>query len=156
MFQAEPSITHVPALREQVVAVLESINQPQVSVPGRAVEPVLGQLCGIRNPNGTFSIYIALHFPKSGENVIYVHPRRQLSREEYRAAEVEGVHFLESMGFMLDNLNFTKLSPEMQEQALRRIPLFRPTSPPAAPSPAPGAVPTAADTARLARLLASF
>ena len=162
MFTPEPSLAFVPALREQVVAVVESINQPQVSVPGRPAQPVVGHLCGVRNANGTFSIYVGVHLPKTGENVVYVHEWRQLSVEQYREVEVEGLQFLESMGFMLDNLNFRNLSPEVQEQTLRRIPLFSPPRAPASASaPGPGAAPAAtpapaADPARLARLLASF
>ena len=153
-FKPEPSIAWVPVTKEQLVAVVESINQPQISIPGKASQQVLGQLAGVRNPNGTFSIYVGLHLPKAGENVVYVHDRKQLTVDEYRAVEVEGLHFLESMGFMLDNLNFRNLSPEVQEQTLKRIPLFsqpRPGEAPAAP-----VRPAAGDPARVARFLASF
>jgi hypothetical protein len=162
VFSPEPSLAFLPAAREQVVALVESINQPQVSVPGRPAQPVVGHLCGLRNGNGSFSIYVGLHLPKTGENVVYVHDRRQLTVDQYREVEVEGLQFLESMGFMLDNLNFRNLTPDVQDQTIRRIPLF---SPPRAPAPAtaaaPGAAPAAtpaptADPARLARLLASF
>lgn len=157
MFKPEPSITWVPAKREQVVAVVESINQPQVSIPGKASQQVFGHLVGIRNANGTFSIYVALHLPKSGENVVYVSERRQLTVEEYREVEIEGLQFLESMGFMLDNLNFRNLAPEGQEQTLKRIPLFSQQRPPAAAAvPAASAGPGGADPARVARLLTSF
>jgi hypothetical protein len=157
VFKPEPSITHLPVTREQVVAIVESINQPQVSIPGKASQTVLGHLCGVRNPNNTFSIFVGLHLPKTGENVLYVHDRRQLSVEEYRDVEVEGLHFLESMGFMLDNLNFRNLAAQMQEQTLQRIPLFSPPRAPAlaAPAPAAGAKP-GPDPVRVARLLASF
>ncbi len=154
MFRPEPSITHVPATADQVVAIIESINQPQVSVPGKPVQTVTGHLLGVRNPGGTFSIYVALYLPKSGENVVYVHSRRQLTLEEYRDVEVEGLQFLESMGFMLDNLNFRNLSPEVQDRTLKRIPLFSEPRAPAAPAPA--AAPAAQDPTRLGRLLASF
>jgi hypothetical protein len=157
VFKPEPSITWVPAAREQVVAVVESINQPQVSIPGKASQQVFGHLVGIRNGNGTFSIYVALYLPKSGENVVYVHDRRQLTVEEYRDVEIEALHFLESMGFMLDNLNFRNLGPQVQDETLRRIPLFSEPRPPgevAAPSPASRA--GAPEPARVARLLASF
>jgi hypothetical protein len=175
VFRPEPSIGHLPVLREQVVAIVESINQPQVSVPGKPSQTVFGHLCGVRNGNGTFSIYVGLHLVKSGENVVYVNDRPQLTLEEYRGVEVEGLHFLESMGFMLDNLNFRGLSPEMQEQTFRRIALFHPPRPPApapAPTPVAAAAPVAAapatltpppaaapqappDLGRLARFLAS-
>ncbi|MCM2333176.1 MAG: hypothetical protein NDI82_04425 [Anaeromyxobacteraceae bacterium] len=154
MFTPDPSIAFVPATREQVVAVIEGINQPQVSIPGKAPQGVSGHLCGVRNANGTFSIYVALHLPKSGENVVYLHPRRQVGADEYREVQEEGLHFLESMGFMLDNLNYRNMAPAMQDATLKRIPLFSPPRPPGAP-----AAPTAdgaAEAARVARLLASF
>ncbi len=157
MFKPEPGITHVPATREQVVAIVESINQPQVSIPGTPPQAVSGPLVGVRNPNATFSIFVALHLPKSGENVVYVHDRKQLGVEEYREVEIEGLQFLESMGFMLDNLNFRNLGAEAQAQTLRRIPLFSPPRPPSAtPTPVAGAKAAGPDPARLARLLASF
>lgn len=152
MFQPEPSLTWIPAVREQIVAVVESINQPQVSIPGKPSQQVFGHLVGMRNGNGTFSIYVALHLPKSGENVVYCHARRQLTVEEYRQVEVEGLQFLESMGFMLDNLNFRNLSAEVQDRTMKRIPLF---SEPRAATAAPAA-PAAHDPSRLGRLLASF
>jgi hypothetical protein len=89
--------------------------------------------------------------------VVYVHDRAQLAVEDYRDAEVEGLNFLESMGFMLDNLNFRNLTPEMQSRTFERIPLFHPPRPPgsaAAPASAGPAQP-APDLARLARFLAS-
>jgi len=134
MFHPEPSLTWVPATREQVVAIIEGINQPQVSITGKPPQTVTGHLCALRNANGTFSIYVALHVPRTGENVVYVHDRRQMTLEEYRDIEIEGLQFLESMGFMLDNLNFRNLAPEMQEQTVRRIPLFGGRPEPVAPA----------------------
>jgi hypothetical protein len=180
VFRPEPSISHLPVVKEQVVAIIESINQPQISVPGKTSQLVTSHLCGVRNPNGSFSIYVGLHLTKTGENVIYVSERAQLSVEEYREVEVEGLHFLESMGFMLDNLNFRNLSPDVQDQTFKRIPVFHPPRPPAPPAPAaapaatatpapaaPGVAPAPAaapapqpsappvDLGRLARLLSS-
>jgi len=157
VFQPDPSLTWIPAARDSVVAIVESINQPQVSIPGKASQQVFGHLVGVRNPNQTFSIYVALHLPKSGENVVYVHGRRQLTVEEYRDVEVEGLQFLESMGFMLDNLNFRNLAPDVQEKTLQRIPLFSQPRPAAeGAGPAGAAKPAASDPARVARLLSSF
>ncbi len=157
MFQPDPSLPFVRATREQVVALVESINQPQVSIPGKTSQAVQGYLCGLRNPNGTFSILVSLFLPKTGENVVYFHDRRQVSLEEYRDAEIEGLQFLESMGFMLDNLNFRNLAPAAQESTLKRVPVFSPPRPPPAqPQAAPEARAAASGSARLARFLASF
>ena len=154
MFTPEPSIQYVPATRDQVVALIEGINTPQVSIPGKAPQGVTGVLCALRNANGTFSVVVALHLPRSGENVVYLHEQRQVAAEAYRAVQDEGLHFLESMGFMLDNLNFRNLAADQQDATMKRLPLFSPPS-------AHGAVPSAERAAalqatRLARLLASF
>jgi hypothetical protein len=157
VFKPDPSIQFVQATRDQVVALVESINQPQVSIPGKTSQAVQGYLCGLRNPNGTFSILVSLFLPKAGENVVYVHDRRQLSLEDYRQVEIEGLQFLESMGFMLDNLNFRNLAPAQQEATLKRVPVFSPPRPPAAPTPAPPTARTSAPApAPLARFLGSF
>ncbi len=153
MFEPQASLTHLSAPREQVVAVMEGINQPQVSVPGRPPQPVSCHLVGLRAADGTLAIVVALHLPRTGENVVYLHAQRRLTVEQYREVEAEGVQFLESMGFMLDNLNFRNLDPAQQEQVLRRIPLL---APPGASAPAAAAPASAPDPARLARLLASF
>ena len=112
MFQPEEGITHVPVTKEQIVAIVESINQPQVSIPGKSPQQVEGWLVGIRNANGTFSIFVGLHLTKTGENVVYLHEDRHVAVEAYRDLEIEGLHFLESMGFMLDNLNFRDLAAD--------------------------------------------
>jgi hypothetical protein len=156
VFKPEPSIAWVPAVREQVIAIVESINQPQVSVPGKEPQQVSGHLVGLRNGNGTLSIYVGIHLPQSGENVVYVHDRRQLTAEEYRDVEAEGLHFLESMGFMLDNLNFQNLSRDVQEDTLRRVALLSQPRPRGEPSAARAGGASGPDAARLARLLASF
>lgn len=158
MFKPDPDIQYIPATREQVVAVVESINQPPVSLPGRPAQPVTGHLCGIRNGNGTFSIFVVLNVPRTGENVVYVHDRRAIDVEGYREVEIEGLQFLESMGFMLDNLNFRNLAAAVQDETLSRIPFFSPPRPPAAAPPAGADARPAApgDAARAARLLGSF
>jgi hypothetical protein len=155
VFTPEPSISFVPATREQVVAIIEAINQPQVSIPGKQPQAVQGVLCSLRNANATFSIVVALYLPRTGENVVYLHEKRQLAAEEFREVQEEGLHFLESMGFMLDNLNFRNMAPALQEETLKRLPLFSSPRQPAGAVAA--AVPGgAAESIRMARLLSSF
>jgi hypothetical protein len=86
-------------------------------------------------------VYVSLHLPASGENVVYVHEPHELGADADTAAAREGLAFLESMGFMLDDLQFPNLAPEKQDEILRRTPLFtapagdaRQASPPKAPS----------------------
>jgi hypothetical protein len=151
VFRPDASLRQLTATREQVVAVVESINQPQISIPGRASQAVQAHLVGLRNANGSFSLYVGLHLKQSGESVVYSHERRELPVEAYRDVETEGLQFLESMGFMLDNTHFRNQASEAQEQILRRVPLF------SRPRPAAGGAPGEARSGprqALARLLA--
>jgi hypothetical protein len=149
VFEPDPSIRFIPATREQVVALVESINQPQVSIPGKEPQTVQGFLCGLRNQSGSFSIFVSLFLPRTGENVVYANDKREVGMEEYRDVEIKGLHFLESMGFMLDNLNFRNLGQEQQVETLKRVPLFH------EPRPVDGAGSDARKIERIARLLAS-
>ncbi|HET7754613.1 MAG TPA: hypothetical protein VFK85_11950 [Anaeromyxobacteraceae bacterium] len=151
MFRPEPRIAFLPALREQVSALLESINQPQIQIPGRAAQAAIGHLCGVRNGNGTSSVYVSLHLPATGENVVYVHEPHDLDPAAYAEAERDGLAFLESMGFMLDDLQFENLAPDAQAETLRRVPLF------AAPAAAPSAsTPPPKEPSAMARLLSNL
>ncbi|MBI5070273.1 MAG: hypothetical protein HZB56_18715 [Deltaproteobacteria bacterium] len=145
-------MTHVPASRDQVVAVVESINQPQISIPTKVPQAAQAHLVGLRNGNGTFSIYVGLFLRQTGENVIYSHDRREIPVESYPELEHEALQFLESMGFMLDNTHFRNQAPEAQEQILRRVPIF------SRPRPAAAAAGEAKSGPRqaLARLLAGI
>lgn len=153
MFRPDPTLTHVPATRERVVALIESINQPQISIPTKPPQAVQAHLAALRNAGGTFSVYVGLYLRQSGENVIYAHDRREVPVEAYPEVELEGLQFLESMGFMLDNTNFRNLAPEAQEQTIRRVPMF---FRPAPQAPAAAEDSKASPRQALARLLAGF
>jgi hypothetical protein len=150
MFRPEPRIPYLPVSREQVSALIEGINQPQIQIPGRAAQPAVGHLCSVKNGNGTCSVYVSLHLPASGENVVYVHDPHELTPDAYAEAEHEGLSFLESMGFMLDDLQFRKLAPQAQDETLRRIPLFT------APASAQKADAPPKEPSALARLLSNL
>ncbi|GEJ58072.1 hypothetical protein [Anaeromyxobacter diazotrophicus] len=148
MFQPDESLGYLPASREQVVSLLESINQPQISIPGKAAQTAQAYLCGLRNADGSFAVFASLFLSAAGENVIYAHAPPRLPGGQYAAAESEGRQFLESMGFILDDLNFRGMAPEQQALAMERVPLF--SAPRAAPAD------RVTSPAALARLLASF
>lgn len=131
MLKVDPSLNHIPARREHVVALYESINQPLVNIPGHGTAPTYAFILGTRNDQGRLTVFVYLHQQKTGAVVVYVCEPRGLSREQYRAEEAEAVRFVESMGFLVDNVHFPTLPPHEQDAVVQRTPLFRP---PAAPS----------------------
>jgi hypothetical protein len=154
MFSIEAKLTHLPATREQVVAVLESINQPHVVLPGKAPQSAQAYVCGLRNQNASFSVFVYLLLKQTQEPVVYLGKDRQFPLEHYRQAEADAITFVESMGFMMENTHFRNQPPDAQEELLKRIPAFNPPVAPGAtggPGEAKGE-----DGDRLARLLAAF
>jgi hypothetical protein len=155
VYQIDPKLKSLSPGREQIVAVVESINQPQVIIPGRGPQAAQAFVAGLRNPNATFSIYIYLWLAQSKEAVIYSYHLPQFALEDYREAEAEALHFVESMGFMMENLNFRNLSAEAQKEVFERVPVFAAPRPTTEPPVEEASIVDDADQ-KLARLLAAF
>jgi hypothetical protein len=155
VYQIDPKLKSLSPSRDQIVAVVESINQPQVIIPGRGPQAAQAYVAGLRNPNASFSIYIYLWLAQSKEAVIYSYHLPQFALEDYREAEAEALHFVESMGFMMENLNFRNLSADGQKEVFERVPVFSP--PQRTPEPPAQKTKTIDDTdQKVARLLAAF
>lgn len=129
MLKVDPTLDHVPAKREHVIALFESINQPLVNIPRFGTAPTGAFILGTRNDAGHYTAFVYLYQSETKAVVVYVSEPRQLTTEQYRAEEAESVRFVESMGFMIDNVHFPTLAPPEQEAVMGRIPMFRPPGP---------------------------
>ena len=84
---------------QSVVAVIESINIPNISIPEIGTEPTKAYLVGCRTPGGGAAIFCYL-------------------------LESASIQFVESMGFLLDNLNFLGRSSDEQQLLIKTLPFF--------------------------------
>jgi hypothetical protein len=76
--------------------------------------------------------------------------------EKYRAQEEEALAFVESMGFMMDPINFQGLNAAAQVELLRTLPLFKKDLQPSAPAPQAEVKPVSALAKVIGRILSSF
>lgn len=125
MFIPAPDLSQVPASPESLVAVIESINTPNVVLPGQDAEPTHAYIAGLRNPDASFSIYIYLLQTQSLRPAVYAFEPRSIPLAQYPEVEAEALQFVESMGFMLDNLNFRRLPAEEQQSTFKRLACFK-------------------------------
>ncbi len=126
MYELLDQVHHLEVTRENVVAIIESINRPMVAASGRSLEPAKSYIVGMRNAtSGQFAIYIYLHLTDSNDSLIYLHDPAEIPMESYHEQELEALAFVESMGFMVDNVNFRSLSPEQQDHLLQTLPVFQ-------------------------------
>jgi hypothetical protein len=95
-----------------------------VAAANKPLEPAKAYIVGVRNPSGLFSIYVYLHLLQSKECLIYLHDPTEIPMESYHDTEVEALQFVESMGFMVDNLNFRQMAPEQQQALMDSMPVF--------------------------------
>ncbi|MBN2359710.1 MAG: hypothetical protein JXR83_09660 [Deltaproteobacteria bacterium] len=124
MFKLAPELRSVAAPVDRIVSVIEGLNTPNVVIPGYDSEPTRCCVVGVRNPEGTFDILIHLFQPESQHLAIYASEPRAVPLAHFAMIEAEAVQFVESMGFMVDNLNFRKLPPEKQAEIMARLPVF--------------------------------
>jgi hypothetical protein len=123
VFAIDERLRGLPAGREQVVALFQSLNQPHLAIPGKQAGPAQGFIVCIRGANG-FAVFVYLYLPESVDCAVYSTGRRNLTVEEYEQEESDALAFLESMAFMVDNLNFRALPLERQEELIRTLPVF--------------------------------
>lgn len=154
MFAADPRIRCLPAQRERIVAIHTSVNRPPLTLPGKPNQPVQATVVGISS-GSLFGVFVHLFLTQSLEAIVYVDAARAtVQADGYRSLEEDGIAFVESLGFIMESLNYRDMSAEEQGQALKTLPCFlqdfsqlaRPGKKEAPDSP----------QLRLARLVAAF
>lgn len=124
MFSIDERIRGLPATRDQVVALHQSLNQPNLAVPGRHAGPSQAFILGLRGAQG-YAVFVYLYMPDSAQCAVYVSDQRVVRPEAYEQEESEAHAFVESMGFMMDNLNFRGRPVDEQEFLLKSLPVFQ-------------------------------
>jgi len=123
VFTIDTKLRGVPVYRDQVISLFESTNSPHLAIPGKQAGPSQAFLLGLRGASG-FAIFVYLYLPESADCAIYISDQRINNAEEYHSAELDAIAFVESMGFILGNMNFRALSPADQDELLRTQPPF--------------------------------
>jgi hypothetical protein len=124
VFTIDERFRGLPAAREQVIVLYQSINSPHLAIPGKPAGPAQAFILGLRGPGG-FAVFIYLYLAEAQDCAVYVPGRRNASPEEFQQDESEALGFVESMGFMMDNLNYRGLAAEQQDELLRTLPVFQ-------------------------------
>lgn len=110
----------VPARR--VLRLHRSLNRIQVALPGFPSQEATAYLCGFSSGQGV-RVAAVLELHVSRRLAVYLNDQGEVADRKAGAVFSEGVGFAESMGFMLDDLNFQKLPPEEREVLWASLPL---------------------------------
>jgi len=148
MFHINNSIKVLDPKKRQVYGMITSINQPSVALADAPASPTFGFICSLWSEDQKgIEVFIMLYQPAKDIAVFYTHEDGLISEDDYWHVENEALSFAESMGFMMDNLNFQDLSEVRQQEVIHNLPPFmsnrklyqaaRPVSAPTPKSPPP-------------------
>lgn len=163
MFTPLPGRSSLGVGPDRVVAIIESINTPNIAIPELGTEPTKAYLVGVLTPAGGAAIFCYLLLLDTNRPIIYISNPPEVALDHYPILESDSIQFVESMGFMLDNLNFRGRAPAEQVAIAETMPFFYEQQPRMAgtlPSSAAGMVlpkeQIPPERLAVARFLASF
>jgi len=124
MFEISKDKSYVAAEREQVARLIMSFNEPMVAPSRHSAQPTQAYICTLKEGEG-FSVYIYLYLTIEKIGIIYEYTDKITDTKSLRTAEDEALQFTETMGFIVDDLNFEYLEISEQNKLLASIPLFK-------------------------------
>lgn len=125
MFEIDATQVFVPSKPDEVKEVYYSVNSILVAPAEHSAEPTKAYIVCIQYENiSAFVVYIYLYLLESGRGVLYRREEGFVSSEEYDQVIEEAFHFLESMGFILDKIDLSSLSPTEREEYFLQQHLF--------------------------------
>ncbi len=154
MFTIDERYRGLPASREQVISLHQSLNAPHLAIPGKKAGPAQAFIVGLRGGQG-IGVFVYLYLAESADCAVYVSGKRNATPEDYTDEENDALGFVESMGFMMDNANWRSLPPPRQDELLKTLPVFF-KDPKLSPAPKAKADAKLAAATTLGRFLAAF
>jgi hypothetical protein len=130
MFTLDTKITDLNVKEKNIRKVFFSMNIHKVATPEMMLEEAKSYALFFRESKGKFSAYIALHLLSTNRRLYYSHSDNPFFDDRMEEMEEEAYAFAESLGAMLDEIDFTKLSDAEQDRWIDEQEIFsKKTSP---------------------------
>lgn len=124
LFQHDPSSSFLGVDPVDVAALYQSVNQATVVVPGETSAMAQAVVVGHRAVDG-FEVVIGLHLVASGRHLVFNRGNEPvLDGEGARDAAREALTFVESMGFFMENVNWSQLPDTDRTELLEQLKVF--------------------------------
>jgi len=115
MFTIDPNITDLNIREKNMVKVFFSINNHQVATPEMMLEEAQSYIMFFRESDGKSSSYIGLHLLLTGRKLFYAHSSNPFVEGEMDSVEEEALSFVEGLGALVDEVDFTTMSAEEKQ-----------------------------------------
>lgn len=135
MFSWKKDLTRLEVPAGRILKLLQSMSDVQVALPGMPGQMATAYLCAYSGGKGV-RVAIAFHLHESHQLAFYLNDEGEVPREKIVGLLKDGIHFAESMGFLLDEVDLQRLDDAARNTRWASLPLSRGVVPPA-PRPAP-------------------
>jgi len=122
MFEWDKKRTRLDVSARRVLRLERSLSDVQVSMPGMDPQSATAYLCVFQASQG-LRIAFVLHLHQAESLAFYLNNDGDLDKDEASRVLGEAVNFAETLGFMLGNLDFHRLSPESRQSFWDALPL---------------------------------
>ena len=136
MFQWDKSIMTLDITVDQVVHLFRSMRDVQLALPGLPAQEASAYLCQYRMTQGVGTT-AAFHLHKSGQLAFYINAPHEVPVDKAEAVLDQALVFVESMGFLLTDLDIHLLSVADRELLWGSLPLQKGVQPAEKPAPKP-------------------
>lgn len=124
MYLIDPQRQTIDFQGRSIISLIQSINQPLIAAADYPAEETQAYVITLQAGDRSLSTYIFFHLQRSNQSVIYYYDQAPFMGDRLVEAETEAVDFVESMGFMMDNLRYDRLPEAERERLQKEIPLF--------------------------------
>ena len=122
MFNLDLSIIKVDATKDNIIEIYRSVNDSQVQIPGYDSQNSSSFVVSLTD-KGSIKIFVFIFLKRSLKGIVYSNDE-VIKKNNYVDMRNEAIFFLESMGFMLENMDFRKLAGEEKTRILNSLPPF--------------------------------
>lgn len=121
----DPERSWVDAGSGSITSLIQSLNTPLVAAGPHPAENVQSWILTKGASGGAIEVFVYFHLTESNQAVLYRWDGGPVPGPSQEQVIEEAMGFCESMGFMMDNLNFGQLPPDKRGELLQTLPPFQ-------------------------------
>ncbi len=135
MFGLHEKLNRLDIPAQKVLRLQKSLGDVQIALPGQHSQMATAYICAFSAGNGA-RVTIAFHMKNDFKLIYYLNDGGEISRENAGSVLNQAIHFAESLGFMMSDLEFHKMDAAEKEPFWESLPLKNPPVRPVSPAAA--------------------
>jgi len=140
MFELNQKLNRLDIPAQKVLRMKRSLNDVQVALPGQKAQMAAAYICAFSAGKG-IRVAVVLLLREDYKLIYYLNDGGEISSGNAGSVLNQAVDFAESLGFMMNDLEFHKMEPAEKSEAWESLPLKNPPVKPQPPAPAKTAAP---------------